>query len=231
MSEAYLDSLLNLITHSQTRDDVVSVIYCFPVGCALVLALTRALIALITRGQFQLHQLLLFVLLFSALLVTTTPTAFIVTTTALLRPKPYCGAIFSPPLRVERDYKLYVLTTGKPLRPGTAWLHLDTMARSPDHRVLSDNCMTGVKKSRDILEEHVLTAVQNKSSDYTQIRRDISVEGGVVEFSRGRFYFVSDCLDVERLIGRVLGALSPITCTSGYVHSDQISYLNSLSDE
>lgn len=228
---AYLDSLLNLLTLSKTRDDVVSVVYCFPVGCAVFLALTRSLITLLTRGQFQLHQLIMFILMLSALLITTTPTAFIVTTSALLRPKPYCGALYNPPLRVDQDYKFYVLTTGKPLRPGTAWLPLDTVTQSADDRVLSETCMTGVRKSVDTLEEHVLTAPQNDSAHYTHTRRQVSMVGGVVEFSRGRFYFVSDCLDVERWVTRLMGSFSPVRCTSGYVHSDQLSYLTSIVDD
>lgn len=224
-NEEYLDSILNLITKSQTRDDVVTMIYCFPVGCAVFVALARTLFTFLMRGwgYLKLHEFVFFVLLVATLLVTTTPTAFVITPTALLRPKPYCGALFDPPLRVEQDMKFYVLTTGKALRPGTAWLRLDNIA-SKDHRVLSESCITGVRKSSNRLEEHVLRAPHDKSAKYTQFKREVSVVEGILEFSRGRFYFVSDCLDVERLTERALGRLSPIVCTSGYVHSDQLSY-------
>ena len=229
--EEYLDSVLNLITASQTRDNVVTMIYCFPVGCAVLVALARSLLTLILRGwsYWKVHQFVFFVLVVSTLLVTTTPTAFIVTPTAMLRPKPYCGALFDPPLRVEQDTKFYVLTTGKILRAGTAWLRLDHIG-SEDHRVLSESCITGVRKSSTRLEEHVLRA-PHKSSKYTQFKRDISVAEGILEFTRGRFYFVSDCLDVERLVERALGRISPVSCTSGYVHSDQLSYTSSQTED
>ena len=228
--EEFLDSILNMITKSQTRDDVVTMIYCFPILCAVFIALARSLLTLLLRGWcfLKLHEFVLFVLVVATLLVTTTPTAFIITPSALLRPKPYCGALFEPPLRVPQDTKFYVLTTGKTLRPGTSWLLLDRIA-SQDHRVLSESCITGVRRSSSQLEEHVLRA-PHKSATFTQYKRDISVVEGVLEFSRGKFYFVSDCLDVERLAERVLGRLSPVTCTSGYVHSDQLSYTQTEED-
>ena len=229
--EEYLDSVLNLITKSQTRDDVVTAIYCFPVVCAVCIALARSLLTVLLRGWgfWKVHEFALFVLVVTTLLVTTTPTAFIVTPSALLRPKPYCGALFDPPLRVDQDTKFYVLTTGKSLRPGTAWLRLDHIG-STDHRVLSESCITGVKKSSNEMEEHILRA-PHKSSKFTQFKRNISVAEGVLEFSRGKFYFVSDCLDVERLAERVLGSFSPVYCTSGYIHSDQLSYTNSQPED
>ena len=82
---------------------------------------------------------------------------------------------------------------------------------------------TAIWQQSNQLEEHVLRA-PHKSSTFTQFKRDISVVEGVLEFSRGKFYFVSDCLDVERLVEKILGKLSPVSCTSGYVHSDQLSY-------
>jgi hypothetical protein len=228
--EEYLDSILNLITKSQTRDDAVTMIYCFPVMCAVFIALARSILTLLHRGWsfVKLHEFVLLVLVVATLLVTTTPTAFIITPTALLRPKPYCGALFDPPIRVEQDTKFYVLTTGKPLKPGTSWLLLDHIG-SEDHRVLSESCITGVRRASNKLEEHVLRA-PHKSTKFTQFKRDVSIAEGILEFSRGRFYYVSDCLDVERLTERALGRFSPVSCTSGYVHSDQLSYTYSQAE-
>ena len=222
--EEYLEQLLDLITNSKTRDDVVTMIYCFPVGSAVFVALARTILNFALRGisSFRVHEFVLFVMVVSTLLITTTPTAFIITPTALLRPKPYCGARFQPPLRVDQDTKFYVLTTGKALRPGTAWLRLDHIL-STDHRILSDSCITGVQVARDTLEEHVLRAARNTTS-YKQFTREVHVPEGILEFSRGKFYYVSDCLDVERLVERTLGRVSPVACVYGYVHSDQLSY-------
>lgn len=228
--EEYLDTILNMVTKSQTRDDVVTMVYCFPVMCAVFIALARSILTLLHKGWrfVKFHEFLILVLLVATLLITTTPTAFITTPTALLRPKPYCGAMFDPPIRVEQDTKFYVLTTGKTLRPGTSWLRLDHVG-SEDHRVLSESCITGVRKSSNRLEEHVLRA-PHKSTKFKQFKREVSVDEGILEFSRGRFYFVSDCLDVERLVERALGRVSPVSCTSGYVHSDQLSYTYSQTE-
>ena len=49
----------------------------------------------------------------SALLVAITPTAFILVNNAMLRPKPLCGAGYTPPMNIGQNRKVYVLTTGR----------------------------------------------------------------------------------------------------------------------
>ena len=235
--EQFLDFILNKLTHAHTRDSVVTMIYCFPVGSSLFVVFSRIILSYFIRQRLEINlgQCLLMFLVIAAILISITPTAFIFTTTSLMRPGPYCGARFDPELRVDQDLKFYVLTTGKSLKLGTAWVINDGRLFEGDKydiKTLSDACVTGVKISDKVLEESVIrVGRESKAGVVKKFKRNISTAAlDVIEFSRGKFFYLSDCFDLERLIERLFGRISPWTCVSGYVHSDQLSFTTNIDD-